>query len=175
MALPVGNDHCRWRSCRNSSLLKDFLYLASRPSTFAAARYKVRRTHYQRHSRNGTITIQGRCKYRRLGNSSQDCAQDKRTDFPEVLEASFAFLPNNIRNPRIAVVFQQRMSYEGSFLKKPALSISALLPDDSEVFRLIEEGDLNGLKRSLSLREAFLNDRDLEGRSLLNVSIARTI
>ena len=70
---------------------------------------------------------------------------------------------------------QQMNSYAGTFLKKPPLSISALLPPDAESFRLIKAGDLNGLIRLLSLREAFLTDRDLEGRSLLSVSIVRTI
>ena len=175
MTLPAGINHCRWRFFLKSPLLKFSLYLASRSSNPATARYKVTKTHYQRHLRNGTVTIQRRCKYRRLGDSSQDCAQDTRTDFPETLEASFSFLPKNFQNPRIAVKIQQMNSYEGSFLKKPALSISALLPHDAESFRLIEEGDLNGLIRLLSLREAFLTDRDLEGRSLLSVSIVRTV
>ena len=113
--------------------------------------------------------------YRRLDHSSQDNAQDTRTDFPEILEASFSFLPKNFQNPRIAVKVQQMNSYAGTFLKKPALSISALLPPDAEPFRLIEQGDLNSLIRLLTLREAFLTDRDLEGRSLLNVSIVRTV
>ena len=150
------------------------MYLASRSSNPVTARYKVRKTHYQRNLRHGTVTIQRRCKYRRIGDSSQD-AQDTRADFPETLEASFSFLPKNLQNPRIAVKILQMNSYEGSFLKKPALSISALLPPDAEIFHLIEEGDLNGLIRSLSLREAFLTDRDLEGRSLLSVSIVRIV
>ena len=154
-----------------SPLLKISLYLASRSSNPAAARYKVTKTYYQRHLRSGTLRIQRRCKYRRLGHSSRDNAQDTRTDFPEILEATFSFLPKNFQNPRIAVEIQQMNSYAGTFLKKPALSISALLPCDAEPFRLIEEGDLDGLTRLLSLREAFLTDRDLEGRSLLSVSI----
>ena len=97
--------------------------------------------------------------------------QDALTDIPESLEASFTFLPNNAQNPWISVDFKQSMSYEGSFLRRPALSVSAILPKDSEVFRLIAEGDLNGLIRSLSLKRAFLTDRDIDGRCLLNVSI----
>ena len=99
--------------------------------------------------------------------------QDTQADFPETLEASFSFLPKNSQNPRIAVKIQQMNSYAGTFLMKPALSVSALLPFDAEPFLLIEEGDLDGLIRSLSLREAFLTDRDEEGRSLLSVSIVR--
>lgn len=174
MTLPAGINHCRWRFFLKSPLLKVSLYLASRSSNPATGKYKVTKTHYQRHLRNGTVTIQRRCKYRRLGDSSQD-AQDTLANFPETLEASFSFLPKNFQNPLIAVKILQTNSYEGSFLKKPALSISALLPPDAESFRLIKEGDLNGLIRLLSLREASLTDRDLEGRSLLSVSIVRTV
>ncbi|KAK0512253.1 hypothetical protein JMJ35_005381 [Cladonia borealis] len=142
-----------------------------RSSNPATARYKVTTTHYQRHLRNGTVTIQRRCKSRRLGDSSHDYSQDTPADFPETLEASFSFLPKNLQNPHIAVKILQTNSYEGSFLKKPALSVSALLPLDAEPFRLIEEGDLNGLKRLLGLRQAFLTDRDLEGRSLLSYAM----
>lgn len=146
-------------------------YLASRPLALAMARYKTKSTHCQRSSRYGTITVRARRKYRIIGPIPQDCTQDTQNDTPEILEMSFAFLPNIPQTPRIAVDFQQRMSYEGSFLKKPALSVSALLPRDSEVFRLILNGDLDGLIKSLSLREAFLTDRDCDGRCLLNVSI----
>lgn len=71
----------------------------------------------------------------------------------------------------MAVNFQQRELYEGSFLRKPVLSFSALLPHDSKVFALIEKGDLNSLVKMFTMREACLTDRDFDGRSLLNVSI----
>ena len=96
---------------------------------------------------------------------------NSQNDVLETLEASIAFMPNVPENPRIAVSFQQRMSYEGSFIRKPILSVSALLPDHSEVFELIISGDLKGLRKVLTLRKAHLNDRDTKGRSLLNVSI----
>lgn len=72
---------------------------------------------------------------------------------------------------RIAVTFQQNMSYTGSFLRKPILSVSVLLPEDAEPFQLIEAGDLKGLLKSLSLKKSRLTDRDVQGRCLLNVSI----
>ena len=139
------------------------------------AKYKTRNTYYQRPAQNGTVTFRARRKYRRLGNISHDCAQDTMTDIPELLEASFTFLPNNTQNPWVSVDFKQSMSYEGSFLRRPALSVSAILPKDSEVFRLIRNGDLNGLIKLLSLRKAFLTDRDLDGRCLLNVSIDKPV
>ena len=76
---------------------------------------------------------------------------------------------------RVAVTFQQNMSYTGSFLRKPILSVSVLLPEDAEPFKLIQAGDLSGLIKSLSLKKSRLTDRDLDGRSLLNVSTTRTI
>lgn len=72
---------------------------------------------------------------------------------------------------RIAVTFQQNMLATGSFLRKPILSVSVILPEDAEPFRLIKAGDLKGLLKSLSLKNSRLTDRDVEGRCLLNVSI----
>ena len=72
---------------------------------------------------------------------------------------------------RIALSFQQNMSYTGSFLRKPILTVSVLLPEDAEPFQLIEAGDLKGLIKSLSLKKTRLTDRDLRGRCLLNVSM----
>ena len=156
-------------------LLRVCLYIASRPVTLAAAKYKTRNTHYQRLAQNGTVTFRARRKYRRIGTISHDCTQDTITDIPESLEASFTFLPNNAQNPWISVDFRQNISYEGSFLRRPALSVSAILPKDSEVFRLIEKGDLSSLIQSLSLRKVFLTDRDIDGRCLLNVSIDKPV
>ena len=75
---------------------------------------------------------------------------------------------------RIAVTFQQNMSYTGSFLRKPILSVSVLLPEDAEPFELIKAGDLEGLLRSLFLKKSRLTDRDVRGRCLLNVSTQTT-
>ena len=117
------------------------------------------------------MTVRKRRKYRTIGGTQQDGTQNAQSTTPEILEVFFEFLPINPQAPRIAVDFQQRMSYQGSFLRKPVLSVSALLPRDSEIFWLIEGGDLDGLMKSLSLKKAFLTDRDYHGRCLLNVSI----
>lgn len=130
----------------------------------------IRGTQCRRRSRYGTVTVRERRKYRTIGGTQQDGTRDAQSTTPEVLEVSLEFLPINPQAPRIAVDFQQRMSYQGSFLSKPVLSVSALLPDDSKIFLLIKDGDLDGLMKSLSLKEAFLTDRDYEGRCLLNVS-----
>ena len=146
-----------------SHLLRFRVLLSAKLPSLAMAKYKTKTTHYRRPSRDGTVTFYVRRKYRMPDTTSQDCTL-------EIIEESFAFLPSNTRNPRIAVNFMQRLSYEGSFLNKPVLSVSAILPKDSEVFQLIKKGDLGGLIQSLSLRKAFVTDRDVDGRSLLNVS-----
>lgn len=97
--------------------------------------------------------------------------KNPQTNKLEIIEGSITFVPNAPKAIQVAVNFQQRELYEGSFLRKPVLSFSALLPYDSKVFSLIENGDLNSLVKMFTMREACLTDRDLDGRSLLNVSI----
>ena len=97
-------------------------------------------------------------------------AENSEDNDIELWDAHFDFSPNRPRMTQLKVAFQQQVLYHGSFLKKPVLTVSALLPEDSRVFQIIKEGDLEGLIRSLSLGEARLTDRDTEGRCLLNVS-----
>ena len=52
----------------------------------------------------------------------------------------------------------------------PTLIFRAMIPDDSEVFRVVEGGSVRKLKRLLSTGAASLGDCDPMGRSLLNVS-----
>ena len=52
----------------------------------------------------------------------------------------------------------------------PTLTFRAMIPDDSEVFRVVERGSVKRLKRLLSSGAASLGDSDSMGRSLLNVS-----
>ena len=54
---------------------------------------------------------------------------------------------------------------------EPTLTFRAMVPDDSEVFRVVEAGSVKKLKRLLSNRAASLRDCDSMGRSLLNVSL----
>ena len=90
------------------------------------------------------------------------------------MEATIAFVSDGSDAARIAMAFRQDMFYTGSFLRKPILSVSVLLPEDAEPFKLIRAGDLIGLIKSLSLKKSRLTDRDLDGRCLLNVSTTRT-
>jgi hypothetical protein len=46
-----------------------------------------------------------------------------------------------------------------------------MVPNDSEVFKIIDAGDVEALKKALAMKTASLTDRDENGRSLLSVSI----
>ena len=96
---------------------------------------------------------------------------NSQNDEVEFLEASFTFVPKAPNTKQLVVTLHQQKFYDRVSIPNPVLSFSALLPDNSKVFRLIESGDLEGLIRILILGEARLSDRDSSGRSLLNVSV----
>lgn len=113
--------------------------------------------------------IRKRRKTQITGQKSFDI--NSQNDELEFLEASFTFVPNAPNTNQIVVTLHQQKFYDRVSLRNPILSFSALLPDDSRVFRLIKSGNLKGLIRMLTLGEARLSDRDSSGRSLLNVSV----
>jgi hypothetical protein len=51
------------------------------------------------------------------------------------------------------------------------LTYQVMVPNDSEVFKIIDAGDVEALKNALAMKTASLTDRDENGRSLLSVSI----
>jgi hypothetical protein len=51
------------------------------------------------------------------------------------------------------------------------LTYQAMVPNDSEVFKIIDAGDVEALKKALAMKTASLTDRDENGRSLLSVRI----
>ena len=57
----------------------------------------------------------------------------------------------------------------------PMLTFRAIVPDDSELFRVVEGGSVRKLKKLLNNGMASLGDCDSMGRSLLNVSICRVV
>ena len=145
--------------------------LASRPWNVAPGLYKTKNKHYSRQFHSGTLTVQTRRRYRDSAITDQKPAENSRNETLGSLEATIAFMSDMSNAARIAVTFQQNMSYTGSFLRKPILSVSVVLSEDAEPFKLIQAGDLKGLIKSLSLKKSRLTDRDVRGRCLLNVSI----
>ncbi|KAE9380968.1 hypothetical protein N431DRAFT_137126 [Stipitochalara longipes BDJ] len=49
------------------------------------------------------------------------------------------------------------------------LTYQAMVPNDSEVFKIVEAGDVEALERVLDMKTASLTDRDEDGRSLLSM------
>lgn len=52
---------------------------------------------------------------------------------------------------------------------RPTVSFSAILPNGSEVFRKVKNGDLDGLRQMLAEGTASLSDCNERGNSLLTV------
>ena len=92
----------------------------------------------------------------------------------ESFDISVTYVPITPRKAQIAFTLSQRSFLESLSLQIPALSVSALLSNDSEVFQVIKNGDIDRLLKMISFKEASLHDRDTEGRSLLNVSLTST-
>lgn len=74
------------------------------------------------------------------------------------------------QNAMILASFNQQTSSDGFLSLTPSLSFSMMLPNNSPVFQLIEEGNLDGLIDMFSHGEASLRDRDEAGIPLLHVS-----
>lgn len=72
---------------------------------------------------------------------------------------------------RLTASLQQKVQYEGYYSLKPTLSFSAVLPVNSEVFKMAKDGNVEGLMKLLQDGEASLSDCDTAGRQLLHVSL----
>ena len=157
---------------RSRALLLANMNTVPRLGPPGSGKLKATRSHRKVSCRSGNFVVRSRLRASSLPPTATNDDLKLLGDF----EASITLMPNDTSKPnarrrtQIAVFLQQRMLYEGSFLYRPLLSISALLPSDSEVFSLVSTGNVPGLIKLLSSGDASLNDRDLIGRSLLNVS-----
>jgi hypothetical protein len=85
---------------------------------------------------------------------------------------TISFMPNKRRtkNFRIQISIQQKVSPNGFMTSLlPALSFSAILPNNSEGFRKVESGALDGLRRMLANETAVLSDCNERRNPLLTV------
>jgi len=147
--------------------IKPSLAASSRTETLGY-RYTRKNLHQSHYVGDGTITIHTNSKI--LKDYNPEAQGDaRRSEILEVFEGAIIYLPNSVPNTRICVSFQQRSTYEGSLLGKPTISFSATLPDNSEVFLRIKDGDKKGLLKLFAEGAASFWDRDSIGRSLLNV------
>ncbi|KAI9722050.1 MAG: hypothetical protein M1812_002010 [Candelaria pacifica] len=141
-------------------------------STAVAAKSKIKNATHRRRARDGTFIFRTRRRVLDVAATQGNHEIHNENDELETLEASINFVPDASQTNQITVFFQQKLLHDGSLLKNPILSVSAFLPDNSEVFLLIEDGNLTELTKKLSLRQASLTDRDSEGRSLLNYALS---
>jgi len=54
------------------------------------------------------------------------------------------------------------------------LTYQAMVPNDSEVFEIVDSGDVEALQKALAAKTTSLTDRDEDGRSLLSVRMYQT-
>ena len=76
-------------------------------------------------------------------------------------------------NFQIVIDVASKTYHDRTIYLTPVLTFRAIVPDDSEVFRVVEGGSVRKLKNLLNNGMASLGDCDSMGRSLLNVSIRR--
>ena len=80
-----------------------------------------------------------------------------------------------ISNFEIVIDVASKRYHDRTMYLTPTLTFRAIVPDDSEVIRVVEGGSVRKLKKLLDSGQASLGDCDSMGRSLLNVSIRRVL
>lgn len=107
---------------------------------------------------------------RLIGCTGKDYEYSEDDKLIEAFGGTIAFVSKTeSRNSMMTLSFQQKMSYQGSYLQKPIIFFSAIVPEDSEVFSLVKRDALDDLLRLFAAGGAKFTDRDPDGRSLLAV------
>jgi hypothetical protein len=84
----------------------------------------------------------------------------------KTVAARVVIVPSSIETSPFRVVFDLTPHLDPS----TAITYQAMIPNDSEVFKIASFGEVKELIQLLERSTASLTDRDEEGRSLLNVS-----
>ena len=101
-------------------------------------------------------------------------AEDQDTETAdEAFAAKLLITPTSasVPNFQIIVDIASRAYQNRTVCFTPTLTFRAMIPSDSEVFRVVEGGSTKRLQKLLSSGAASLGDCDSMGRSLLNVSL----
>lgn len=77
------------------------------------------------------------------------------------------------RKSNLVLSVNQTRTVAGSFLQVPRLAVHNVVPNDSPIFNLAAEGNLQGMLELFRNGKASLNDRDEKGWSILHVRPAR--
>lgn len=83
--------------------------------------------------------------------------------------ASITFRPSD-ENWMLNISAFQSQIFGGSVQSIPRISVSPIVPNDSLVFRLVREGQLEEFLMLLAEGKASIRDHDEQGMSLLHVS-----
>ena len=108
----------------------------------------------------GVLTLQTQRK--RLRNFSPE-QTDQEGNTPETFDGTISF------RTKKGALSQQRMDSRGSFLSRPTIFFSAIVPGHSAVFKLVKADNLEELIKLFTSGTSKATDRDPEGRSLLHV------
>ena len=101
-------------------------------------------------------------------------AEDQDTEIAnEAFTAKLLITPTSASVPNFQVIVDiaSRAYQNRTVCFTPTLTFRAMIPSDSEVFRVVEGGSTKRLQKLLSSGAASLGDCDSMGRSLLNVSL----
>jgi hypothetical protein len=104
------------------------------------------------------------------------CSEDSDTEecsAEENFSARIVFIPALITDlgKKVILNVSRQSTSTGSLLSTPILSFRSTIPDDSEIFDIVQFGTLRDLQKAFSEGTASVTDCDRDGRSLLNVSI----
>lgn len=92
-----------------------------------------------------------------------------------IFEGTVSLIPaREFSRTKISTSFLQKSTENGYFSLKPTLSFCAIIPENSQIFTLTREGDLEGIINHVQQGHASLTDCDSKGRTLLNVSSTNT-
>jgi len=92
------------------------------------------------------------------------------TTSEEIFAGTVTLMANNTEPKlRISLSIQQKIVETGCFALRPTLSLSVVIPEDSDVFRFVQCGNMDSLLEILSLGQAALGVCDTSGRTLLHV------
>ena len=113
-----------------------------------------------------------------LTRSTNRGMHDADIDSASSMEGPFsgriALVPERTGTPLSCIIFNFA-SITGSTNLSMNLTYYPMIPNSSRIFEIVNAGDLQGLIEALENGDASLNDRDEQGRSLLNVSLMTSL
>lgn len=148
--------------------------MVDQPSLISRDQFSYRRIDRIYETDSGSVTICSRTRFLK----NELCADGHKHEpngerEEEAFEGIVTFLPTtSTSRTMITASFVQNVAKGRHYALPPTISFHAMIPDDSEVFRVCEKGELRELISLLNDGSASLTDCDTKGRSLLNVGIS---